>query len=153
MTAPLDLEAVKRRHDALQNADEPSDCSLAMEEAHHDRQDLIAEVERLTFDLEQQRIDNKRLRNDLTESEMDRQQAEAKVEDQNERIAQLHRERGEAFDKADRMSGALGCEQARTRDAERARDSALDRLRQAQNAAEKAYRERDAAWARLGGLR
>ena len=47
MTPPPDMEAVKRRHGALQNADEPSDCSLAMEEAHADRRDLIAEVERL----------------------------------------------------------------------------------------------------------
>lgn len=119
MTAPLDLEAIQRRASAkaerIANAqrvlDAPDDGSrsdlLRKRQAimfvgvndtddHRDCLALIAEVERLTFDLEQQRIDNKRLRNDLTESEMDRQQAEAKLEDQNERIAQLHRERGEA---------------------------------------------------------
>ncbi len=95
MTSPLDLEAVKRRAQWVEdgatwpkpeypdrtNPDGVTFYRSARIEtdALLDRRDLIAEVERLT----------------------------AKLEDQNERIAQLHRERGEAVVEVGRLRAEL----------------------------------------------
>lgn len=165
MTAPLDLEAIKRRHTAVDQklAGLIRPTGFDDSQCHRDRQDLISEVERLQDEnaalksqlnaIEPFADEARRAIEDARtlRAEVDRLKAE--TENQDRRIAQLRRDQEDAMDRADRLSGALGCEQASTRAAERAREDALDKLRQAQNAAENAYRERDAAWARLGGLR